>query len=227
MKEPDIFGIIQSLDAFFPTGAFTQSFGIEDYVLTDKITSPEALEDFLKSYISLLPYQDLGLCSLAYDSYDNIEEIISLDAIGYSIKDAFEIREASTKMNKRFLKLHEEMDDIDYFTSKYISKINQGKAYGLHPISLGILGATKNFPKEKLLTLYIYNCCSSIVNNTVKLVPLSQMVGQKILYKSRTLMEKAVYKALNVSINEIGISGCAYTIHCMNHEKLYSRQYMS
>ena len=75
--------------------------------------------------------------------------------------------------------------------------------------------------------MYGYNVISAIVNNAVKLVPLSQMAGQRILNEYFEKLESAVQIALQVTSDQLGISGCAYEIHCMNHEYLYSRQYMS
>lgn len=40
-------------------------------------------------------------------------------------------------------------------------------------------------------------------------------------------LEEAVQKAMSVKLEELGVSGSAFEIHCMNHEHLYSRQYMS
>ena len=75
--------------------------------------------------------------------------------------------------------------------------------------------------------MYAYSNISSIANNAVKLVPLSQMEGQKVLYDNLAGIVSAVEKAENVFMDDLGIAGSMYEIHCMNHEKLYSRQYMS
>ena len=80
---------------------------------------------------------------------------------------------------------------------------------------------------QQLLIMYGYNVISAIVNNAVKLVPLSQMAGQRILNEYFEKLESAVQIALHITPDQLGISGCAYEIHCMNREYLYSRQYMS
>ena len=75
--------------------------------------------------------------------------------------------------------------------------------------------------------MYGYSVLSSIINNAVKLVPLSQMEGQRILFEQLDVLEEAVLRAKQIRVEDLGVSGCAYDIHCMNHEYLYSRQYMS
>ena len=51
--------ILQICDSLFPVGAFTLSNGLETYVQHDIITSPKGLEEYLHSYISVLPYKRL------------------------------------------------------------------------------------------------------------------------------------------------------------------------
>ena len=51
--------------------------------------------------------------------------------------------------------------------------------------------------------------------------------GQRILFECMRELEGLADSAVQVDISEIGASGAAYEIHCMNHERLYSRQYSS
>ena len=59
-------GMMQSLDAFFPVGAFTLSNGLEDYVLRDRIQNGKDLENYIQGFLQIFPYSDLGIVSLAY-----------------------------------------------------------------------------------------------------------------------------------------------------------------
>lgn len=61
------------------------------------------------------------------------------------------------------------------------------------------------------LAVYGYSICSAIVTNCVKLVPLSQLAGQKILGESFELISSASEKAIFTDINDIGISGAGLT----------------
>ena len=60
--------ILQICDSLFPVGAFTLSNGLETYVQHDIITSPKGLEEYLHSYISVLPYNVLGAAAAAYNA---------------------------------------------------------------------------------------------------------------------------------------------------------------
>ena len=48
-------GMMQSLDAFFPVGAFTLSNGLEDYVLRDRIQNGKDLENYIQGFLQIFP----------------------------------------------------------------------------------------------------------------------------------------------------------------------------
>ncbi len=89
--------------AFFPVGAFTLSNGLETYVQHDIITSPKGLEEYLHSYISVLPYNELGAAAATYNADE--KELCRLDEIYSAAKTPFEIRSGSEKVTRRFFKI--------------------------------------------------------------------------------------------------------------------------
>lgn len=218
---------MQSVDAFFPVGAFTLSNGLEDYVLRERLTCSDDLRQYLKGFMQLFPYNDLGILSQAYTHYSDMKYIIELDHIAAAARSASEVRAGTMRMCVRYLKARKAMGDCRGQLEQYDNAVTDKKASGIYPIALGIYGAKVQIEQNTLLLMYGYSVLSAIVNNAVKLVPLSQMEGQKILYECIGQMEELVNRAANIELTEIGISGAAYEIHCMNHEKLYSRQYSS
>jgi len=219
--------ILQSIDAFFPVGAFTLSNGLEDYVLRERLTGSDDLRRYLKGFMQIFPYNDLGILSHAYTHFDDMQYIIELDHIAAASKSASEVRAGTIRMCARYLKARTAMGDCPGQLENYGNAVAHKEALGIHPITLGIYGAEVKIEQDILLIMYGYSVLSTMVNNAVKLVPLSQMDGQKILYECMGRMQEFAKKAANIDITEIGVSGAAYEIHCMNHEKLYSRQYSS
>lgn len=219
--------MLQSVDAFFPVGAFTLSNGLEDYVLRENISCAEELADYLSSYLYLLPYQDLGTAALAWQNYDNEEILLQLDGISVAMKGAQEVRQGTIRMCSRYLKARQAMGDSGKMLTWYQEQIKLGHAYGCHSLALGIYGGEIAIDEEMLLYMYGYSLLSAAVNNAVKLVPLGQLEGQRVLFQQLPRLQQAVQRAKEVSLHELGVSGAAWELHCMNHETLYSRQYMS
>ena len=219
--------MLQTVDAFFPVGAFTLSNGLEDYVVRERISTIEELQEYLNGCLQILPYNDLGIAALAYQYESMPEQLLELDALANAMKSAREVRNGSIKMCRRYLKARKAMGDWGGTLQWYMEKITNKEAVGFHPVAVGIYGASIGMEAVDMLSMYGYSILSAIVNNGVKLVPLSQMDGQRVLFQSLEGLENAVVRALHVKTEELGISGSAFEIHCMDHEQLYSRQYMS
>lgn len=225
--EMAFFRMLQSLDALFPIGAFTMSNGLEDYVLSDRLKNADDLDAYIHGFMQLFPYNDLGLVSLAWRYENNREMLLLIDGLADAMKGAMEVRNGSMRLGRRFMKLRAELDEPGKNLEWYQKCAREGKAAGLYPIALGIYGAGEGIDLQLLLQMFGYNTLSAIVNHGVKLVPLSPAQGQKKLYEALKLLEPAVSVAMNVCPEELGVCAPAMDIHCMNHEHLYSRQYMS
>lgn len=219
--------IMQSVDSFFPIGAFTLSNGLEDYVVRERIQTSVDLQMYLKGFLQLFPYNDLGVLSLAYRNYKDKDYLLQLDGYACAMKSAKEVRIGSSRMCSRYIKAREAMWDCGKELAWYREQMKCGNVVGSHPVALGIYGAAAELEQTYLLTMYGYSVLSGIVNNAVKLVPLRQLDGQRILYESLEILESLTERAMQIEIDDLGVSGAAYEIHCMNHEQLYSRQYMS
>lgn len=226
-KKKNFLSILQSVDSFFPIGAFTLSNGLEDYVLSERIGSCAELNSYLDGFLQIFPYGDLGLLNLAYQYAGDIPKIVELDHLSNAMKSAQEVRSGSIKLSRRYLKARGAMNDCPPMLQEYQNLVEQGKAFGFHPIALGIYAVEIGIDLEVLLQMYAYSIMSAIVNNTVKLVPLSQLEGQRILFECLDKLEGTIQTAKEITIEDLGVSGAAFEIHCMNHERLYSRQYMS
>ena len=140
-------------------------------------------------------------------------------------KTPFEIRSGSEKVTRRFFKICN--NGQESFTGLYKSLTEQGICKGHQCIAYGLYMRDNGIELSEGLAVYGYSICSAIVTNCVKLVPLSQLAGQKILGESFELISSASEKALFTDINDIGISGAGFDLRAMQHERLYSRQYMS
>ncbi len=221
-----LLNILQVCDSFFPIGAFTLSNGLETFVQQGVVSTPDELAKYIKSYLKTLPYNDLGVMILAYKHHDNKEYIAALDKLYTSVKTPFEVREGSRKMCSRFLKAWEKMSECENL-ERYKSMIKLRECEGHHPIAVGLFIADKKIPIKEAATVFTYSLLSAITTNTVKMVPLSQLEGQRVLNESFDLISQAVEKSLSIDDTQIGINGVALDIRAMQHEVLYTRLYMS
>lgn len=216
------FPFVQAMDAFFPIGAYTMSNGMETYVQKQIIKDEGSLFSFIKNYISILTYTELGFAAHAAMG----AEIELLDGLCGASKVPKEVREGSRKLCSRFLRAQDFIGDAKELKN-YQEKINLGNCQGYYCIAIGLFIRQTGIPIEEGLLLYGYNQISAMVNHSVKLIPLRQLEGQRVLHQSMVLLEQAVQEAVTSDVLELGASGAAYDIRCMEHETLAARMYLS
>ena len=81
--------------------------------------------------------------------------------------------------------------------------------------------------KADTLYAFYYNTAIGTITNGVKLIPLSQMDGQDILFDLRSALLQAVELSLEPNLEWLGAATLANDIRSMQHEVLYTRLYMS
>lgn len=227
------FILLQLNDALFPIGSYTQSYGLETYVQQQRVADKETLQTYLQSMLTNnLLYNDFLLVKLAYFAAqkDNLEEVVQLDNIASAMKPAREIREASTKLGSRFIKTLQAMQ-IKHMSRQvyadYCKLIADKECLGHFAIIYGVLCAALEIDYFSAISHYAYAQASAIVNNAVKLIPLSQSVGQRILYDIHHVIEHTLQQLDLLTDADLGRSAPAFELRSMQHERLYSRLYMS
>ncbi len=222
MSITEFLPLIQSLDALFPVGGFTLSNGLETYVQKNIVCDKETLIKFLKAYLYVASYNDIAFCVKAAMGAD----VSYLDRICTSCKTPREVRNGGMKMCSRFLKAHEAISGSEQL-KQYAELIKKSECAGHHCIAVGLLIREKKLDINMAAGLYAYNILSTMTNHAVKLVPLRQLDGQKALAETAKGIEKAVQTAIKIDIDDLGASGAGFDIRAMQHEKLYSRLYIS
>lgn len=226
MNNISILQMMQVSDSLFPIGAFTLSNGLETFVIEGRLSSDEDLKNYLNSYVSVLPYNELGVMLLSYKYADDLVYIKKLDEYFTALRSPVEVRMGSKKLCSRFLKIWDEIKDYERLI-KYKKLIKDKECYGNHSIAVGLYAKDIGLEREIAAAVYCYSLLSAIVTNAVKTVPLSQLAGQKILNEALAEIEEKVKIADQLEMEELGITAPIMDIAAMNHECLYSRLYMS
>ncbi len=213
--------MIQICDSLFPIGAFTLSNGLETFVNNGQISTAENLEEYINSYLQILPYNDLGVMALAYAHAENRDYIEMLNQLSIIYKIPMEVRDGSRKLCSRFLKLWENIKEYDSLRKyQQLPEGNYAIAVGLYAKEIGIAIADG-------VSMYAYSLLTAMVTNAVKTVPLSQKDGQRILFEVQEKLPAVCEKSMRITMDDLGIGGTESDIAAMNHETLYSRLYMS
>ncbi|MBL78635.1 MAG: urease accessory protein UreF [Nitrosomonadaceae bacterium] len=229
MKNNFIGSLLHLSDPTLPIGGFSHSHGLETYVQLNIVHDIATAESFIiENLKSNIKYNDASFVRLAYEAAasNDLNEIILLDQECTALKSAKEIRLASQKLGIRLIKIFKRYKEYKLI-ERYEAAIAKNQASGHYCVSFGIYGFLLGIPIEETLYAYYYNTAIGLVTNSVKLVPLGQLDGQDIMFRLQNLLEKLVSETLIIDKSLVGMLDTGLDIRCMQHEKLYSRLYMS
>ena len=80
---------------------------------------------------------------------------------------------------------------------------------------------------NEAMTHYLYAQTSAIVTNCVKTIPLSQTSGQQLLSGCYVEFDDILTDVMNRREDDLCLSAPGFDLRGIQHEKLYSRLYMS
>ena len=224
------FHLLQISDPLFPIGGFTQSYGLETYVQKGIVHDWESAEKYLESYLlNSFLYNDLLAVRLAWEYTDNedLEKVLELDGIISASKAPRELRTASEKLGKRFLKILKfALGGNKAFNDMY-EKVERGDTDGCYPVMYGFVTRLLYIGKAEALAAVSYGSASTIINNCAKLVPISQSDGQKILFNAHGIFRKILEKVEGLKEEHLGSCCFGFDLRSMQHERLYTRLYIS
>ncbi len=217
--------MLHSTDPYFPIGAFTQSNGLETYVQKGIVHSFETMREYALSYIENSVYNELGVMYHAYRC-ETDADIARIDAVSSASRSSAEVRRGMRRMCMAFMRLHEGMGTGGALM-RYKRLVEEGRCAGSYPAALGIYCAQVGADIERSLVMYAYSLLSALAVNGVKLIPLGQSDGQRVISDCLDAVEKAAKNAMKTEYEEIGISGGGFELRAIQHEGLYTRLYMS
>ena len=165
------------------------------------------------------------------------QKLQALDEIYGASRGPFELREGSRKLATRFEKTTDAFCEIPLLANGTHVENSTGRASEMHgaktaayqavyfPVAYGAHCAERGIPLEECLAAFTYSQVSARVTTCVKLVPLSQSEGQRILYSLMKNFSDLVAKCFTLSENDLCRSSPGLDLRAMQHEYLYSRLY--
>lgn len=226
---PALLSLLQLSDPTLPIGGYAHSTGLETYVQAGVVRDVKSATEFITQMLSQnLHYTDAAFVSLGYDAVlqGNLDQLLSLDAECTAVKLPKEIRQASQKLGIRLMKVFQPLCDSD-LANQYRAAIQRHEASGHYCLAFGLYASILQIPKVDALTGFYYNAAVGMVTNSVKLIPLGQQDGQEILFSLHPLIQQLVQKTMQPDRNLLGLCCPGFDIRSMQHERLYSRLYMS
>ncbi|TXK29651.1 urease accessory protein UreF [Pontibacter qinzhouensis] len=222
--------LLQINDSMFPIGSFTHSYGLESYVSQGIVKDTPSATVYAKNMLRhSIYYNDAAFLQKAWallEAKKPVRELQKLDELVTALKVPAEIRDASKKLGIRFLKLTQELRPVKK-CSDYLNKIQEGKLHGHYAVAFAMYAHASGITLKDALLAFYYNTLNGIVTNCAKLVPIGQGDAQKILFDLQPTIKQLVDEQGSMEEEMIGLCCIGQEVRCMQHEKQYSRLYIS
>ena len=208
-----LLSLLQLSDPALPIGGYAHSGGLETYVQEGVVCDVASATRFVRDMLSTnLHYTDAALVGLAHGA--DMARLEELDRLCEAVRMPKEIREASRKLGGRLWKIFGKVGGAGYKPKHYA-------------VGFGYIAGMLGIGLREALTGFYYNAAAGMVTNCVKLIPIGQQDGQDLLFGLQPLIGELVEKSLEPDVELIGLCCTGLDIRCMQHERLYSRLYMS
>lgn len=214
--------LLQICDSNFPTGAFSHSFGLETYINEKKVYDKNSLNLWLNAYANQLTFNEALAIKLLFKKSledDFLTFINEVSNLLYASSSSSESKSGNLLISRRFLANLNQLFDIN------LLKIYEKQSITNTAVSFAIFCISEKIDLKQSILSFCFQTLSSLVQNAIRAVPLSQKDGQEILSKFDFLQ---IYKDVQgLEFEDLGASLVGLEIAQMKHESLDFRLFMS
>lgn len=219
--------LAQLCDSALPTGAFSHSLGLETYVAAERVDDEATFLGWLRTMIRVpLTCGDGMAIRLVTEALPCLEDVWRVDRMLHAQAVPRQVRDATVAMGKRMLAIAAASCPSGWLDA-YAAEIAGGRCHGHPAVTVALAGRGLGAPPGVLVGAHLYGVATTLTQNAVRLIPLGQNAGQRVLAAVRPDVEDAVARVPRLSSLDFGATSPGLEIAQMRHERLRARMYMS
>ncbi|NEP81046.1 MAG: urease accessory protein UreF [Okeania sp. SIO3B3] len=224
--------LLQLASPALPVGAYSYSEGIEVLVTTGKISDYDSLKNWL---IDSLKFGSIRLeAALIVRAYretnsGNLQLLNNWNNWATAVKETEELRLQSLQMGRTLIRLFMNIQpDLSTELMKFIqNKLETETDFCNFAIAYGLISACWKIEIETAILGYLHSWATNLVNAGVKLIPLGQTVGQKLLWELQNQIVLSAKEILKLKDDELNSCSWGLSLASMAHEVQYTRLFRS
>jgi urease accessory protein len=221
--------LLQFTDGLFPAGAYAHSFGLEYFVQSGEVSDASGVEDFLRVYLesSVAPTDAVALlCAGRAAKAGDLATCFALDETLDAMKTASELRDASRQMGRQTLRVANRLP-CHVLLADFSEAVKKEATPGHHPVIFGMIGGVMEWPPREMVGAHLYSTCAALVGAALRLMPLGQLAGQRILWNVRPLIVELAEEVQDKTQSDMWSFAPALEIGSMRHALLDARLFRS
>jgi urease accessory protein len=218
--------MLQLGDSMFPSGAFSQSFGLEALVADGVVGSAGALGEVLDVHLrEKLARSDLPALLAAHAAVET-ELVCAIDRALSAVKLAREDREASERMG---LRLATECARLAPSTAleQLIAAVRARRAPGNHAVALGVAGRELGLSGTETGLVACYTSAAALVSAAQRLMRLGHGRAQALLLEARPAVGAALATAESLDWRDLRPCAPQLDVAAARHQRAPARLFAS
>jgi len=225
-QAPALYRLMAWLSPAYPVGAFSYSSGIEWAVEQGDIADAETL----KAWLSAMLAQGGGYCDAVLFAHAHRAAAAADDAL---LRDVAELAAAFAPTKERHLETTAQGNAFIAATRAAwpCAAIDTLKACWdgpvAYPVAVAVAAAGHGVALAPALAAYLQAVIANWVSAGVRLVPLGQTDGQRVLAALEPVVAATATRALAASLDDLGSAAFRADLGSARHETQYTRLFRS
>jgi urease accessory protein len=219
---------LRFVDSFFPSGGYAFSSGLEAAVQGGAVRNAEELSRYVvESLTTGMGEREAVTVGIAHEAYVSgvLETAVNADRELEAMKLGRESRTASRQMGRQVVRLAADQLARQPLIEDYLAAVEAEQTPGHLAVSLGLTLAAAGWSKEDNIAAFLYQTATGFVAAAMKLLPLGQREGQRLLESWLEVIEPISHKAAHQQVLQSWSP--IQDIYAMRHSRLESRLFRS
>jgi urease accessory protein len=220
--------MLQFGDSMFPIGGFSFSTGLESAVQEGVVNNAVTLCAFARTAVEQAARGD-GIALIAAHRTamaGDVEALIRIDDQVYARKLSEEMRTMSVRMGKKFTEMGVQMVAAPLLV-RWRECIETSITPGCYPVALAINFAVQDLPARQAFVVHQYGVATTILSAALRLMKISHIETQKILYQLNGFAEAAYESAAAARLSDMAGYAPLTEILAAIHTKAHVRLFMN
>lgn len=217
--------LLQLASPALPVGAYSYSQGLEWAaecgMVRDETTAGDWIGDVLRTGVARFEVPLLARTMAAVEA-DDREMLAVLNARFIASRESSELRNETLQMGHSLRVLTDALEEAPAARGR-LREIDEPS----FPVVWACVAAAWGIPVRQAVTAYLWAWAENQVMAAVKIVPLGQTAGQRLLLRLGAVVEQAAAEAANLDESEWSNFAPGFAIASCQHETQYTRLFRS